>query len=118
MTTHRLIAPRHYREGDQVVLSGEVVTIPAGGIVEIDDVVVDRGSNFQTIEGVDGPDRKRWRPHVRELLALGFTHAPAAGDVADRPAGRYPGEPWFCTYTKRPLWWDGAAWRDALGRVA
>lgn len=118
MTTYRLVAPRHYAPGHTIALSGGEITIPAGGIVEIEDTWVNYGRNLQTIEGVDSPDRLIRHRHLRELLALGFTHAPAAGGVTDRPAGRYDGEPWFDTYTGKPLWWSNGAGRDALGKLA
>jgi hypothetical protein len=115
MARHRLIAPRHLAPG-RVELSGGVLPldIPPSGVVEIEDAPVYPGD-----VGVHEPRPQRVNhTHLRELLALGFVHAPAAGGVADRPAGRFPGEAWYDTYQKRPLWWDGEAWRTAAGQLA
>jgi hypothetical protein len=114
MAVHRVIAPRHLA-GGVVELSGGVppLHIPPSGIVEIADTHDQPGDigNFEP-----RPDRVN-HTHLRELLALGFQHAPAAGGVADRPAGRFDGDQWFDTYASKPLWWSCGAWRDALGRV-
>lgn len=118
MTVFRLVAPRHLREGHVIQITGCPITIPAGGVVEIEDYDEVPGSTQQTDYGVDGPTLRFWRPRVRELLALGFQHVPPSGGVADRSAGRYDGEQWFDTYLGKPVWWSNGAWRDALGKLA
>ena len=119
MAILRLIAPRHLA-GTVIDLSDNLtLQVPASGIVEIADRTVILGRDMeQPIEGIDRPDLVLANTHIRELLHLGFQHTPAAGGVAERPAGRFDGEQWFCTFTGRPLWWSQGAWRDALGRVA
>lgn len=48
-----------------------------------------------------------------------FNTAPAlapAGATSARPTfGLYPGRMYFDTTLDKPVWWDGAAWRDATG---
>ncbi|SRR5216683_1037884 len=118
MATYRLIAPRHLAPSVVELSGGTQLHLPPSGVVEIPDVDDYPGSCMQPIENVDGPPMRINRTYLRELLALGFQHVPAAGGVAERPAGRYAGEMWFCTFTGRQLWWSNGAWRDAAGRGA
>jgi hypothetical protein len=112
MTVHRLIAPRELA-GVVALSNGRELHIPPSGIVELDDrpeIAGDTG-NFE-------PQSLGLNPtHLRELLALGFRHAQAAGGSGERPPGRHDGEQFFDVDLGRPLWWWRGAWRDANGRA-
>jgi hypothetical protein len=95
MTDFRLIAPASMSPGSSLQFSdGQHLTIPANGIVTC------HHANHA---------------HVRDLLAMGFAYAPAAGATAERPAGRFDGQEYFDVGLGKPLWFSRGAWRDATG---
>lgn len=113
MIHHRLIAPEGMAPTTIELSGGRQLTVPPDGIVEIPHALVMPGDPgvFEPVERVV---ETAW---LRQLLDLGFRHAPKSGATADRPAaGRYPGDSFFDETRQRPLWWSADAWRDAAGK--
>jgi hypothetical protein len=49
------------------------------------------------------------------LNVMGGMVATGSGATGARPAGGPLGAQWYDATLKKPIWWDGAAWRDATG---
>lgn len=61
--------------------------------------------------------------HADLLVQKGWTKLPMLfGATADRPSaygayGVHPGSGYYDTTLDKPIFWDGAAWRDVTGNV-
>jgi hypothetical protein len=55
---------------------------------------------------------------VTSLLNLVVKRMLGIGDIAERPNNPSVGTQFYDTSLQRPVWWDGAGWRDAGGSVA
>lgn len=67
-------------------------------------------------------DVDEWTPELGRAVRDQFTRIagafnnPDSGTTGARPTQQLTrGQPYFDTTLNKPVWWDGAAWRDATG---
>jgi hypothetical protein len=59
-----------------------------------------------------------WRRRVRDLLNMTVRRTLDQGDTGSRPANPEVGTQFYDKTLAQPIWWDGSAWRDAMGGPA
>ena len=59
-----------------------------------------------------------WKRKARDLLNAVARRTLGQGSTAERPRNPDLGTTFYDTTLRKPIWWDGATWRDASGATA
>jgi hypothetical protein len=58
-----------------------------------------------------------WRRTIRDAINAQIRRTSGTGPTSERPANPDTSVSYYDTSLKKPVWWDGATWRDAAGNV-